>query len=173
MTSFFRRFEESRDATHVPRGEGLTIERRGSRAGHQYKLLGHSIGKAFAFEPYLITLTEESEVFPLFQHPGMEFIYFIEGEAIYERLDELTDLREVEAFALGSLDHFAELLAIYAAAARDGDGAAIETVRSDVERMRAELRGRVGKNGHTRAGEAHELYRRRELAETPRYAGVG
>ena len=67
----------------------------------------------------------------------------------------------------------AELLAIYAAAARDGDGAAIETVRSDVERMRAELRGRVGKNGHTRAGEAHELYRRRELAETPRYAGVG
>lgn len=97
----------------------------------------------------------------------------IEGEAIYQRLDELTDLREVEAFALGSLDHFAELLAIYAAAARDGDGAAIETVRSDVERMRAELRGRVGKNGHTRAGEAHELYRRRELAETPRYAGVG
>src|SRR5438477_11771201 len=56
----------------------------------------------------------------------------IEGEALYERLDELTDLREVEAFALGSLDHFAELLAIYAAAARDGHCAAIETVRSAV-----------------------------------------
>ena len=42
VTSFFRRFEESRDATHVKAGHGLTIERRGTRAGHQYELLGHT-----------------------------------------------------------------------------------------------------------------------------------
>jgi len=99
-----------------------------------------------------------------------------EGKAIYERLEELADQREIEAFALGSLDHFAELLAVYAAAARDGDTAVIETVRSDVERARAELRARVddlGERVAARAREAHELYRRRELVETPLYAGVG
>jgi hypothetical protein len=100
----------------------------------------------------------------------------LEGEAIYERLHELTDQRHVEAFALGSLDHFAELLAVYAGAARDGDATAIESVRSDVERARAELRGRVddlGERVAVHAREAHELYRRREIVETPRYAGVG
>ena len=33
-------------------------------------------------EPYLVTLTEESEVFPLFQHPGSEFVYVLEGELV-------------------------------------------------------------------------------------------
>ena len=41
VTSFFRRYEEERDATFVRAGQGLNIERRGSRAGHQYQLLGH------------------------------------------------------------------------------------------------------------------------------------
>ena len=34
-------------------------------------------------EPYLITLTDESEVFPLFQHAGIEFIFLLEGEVLY------------------------------------------------------------------------------------------
>ncbi len=83
VTAFFRRFEEERDATFVRAGEGLKIERRGTRAGHQYELLGHSTGKRLAVEPYLITLTEESDVFPLFQHSGLEFIYMLEGEVGY------------------------------------------------------------------------------------------
>ena len=84
VTAFFRKFEEQRDATFVKSGEGLTIERRGTRAGHQYELLGHSIGnKTLAVEPYLVTLTESSDVFPIFQHAGLEFIYIIEGEVAY------------------------------------------------------------------------------------------
>jgi DNA-binding XRE family transcriptional regulator len=43
VTAFFRRYEEERDATFVPAGQGLTIERRGTRAGHQYQLLGHTL----------------------------------------------------------------------------------------------------------------------------------
>ncbi len=42
LTSFFRGYEETREATFVKAGEGLKIERRGTRAGHQYQLLGHS-----------------------------------------------------------------------------------------------------------------------------------
>jgi len=83
VTSLFRKYEEQRDATFVKANQGLAIERRGTRAGHQYQLLGHSVGKTIAVEPYLITLTEESEVFPLFQHAGVEFIYILEGEVSY------------------------------------------------------------------------------------------
>jgi transcriptional regulator with XRE-family HTH domain len=88
VTAFFRKYEEQRDATFVPSGKGLTIERRGTRAGHQYQLLGHSVGKSIAVEPYLITLTDKSEVFPLFQHAGMEFIYMIDGEVVYRHGDK-------------------------------------------------------------------------------------
>jgi transcriptional regulator with XRE-family HTH domain len=83
VTAFFRKFEEERDASYVRAGQGLVIERRGTRAGHQYRLLGHSVGKSINVEPYLIELSEKSEVFPLFQHPGMEFIYMLEGKMLY------------------------------------------------------------------------------------------
>lgn len=88
VTAFFRRFEEERDATFVPAGKGLKIERRGTRAGHQYELLGHSTNKRILVEPYLITLTEESDVFPLFQHSGVEFLYMLEGEVVYRHSDK-------------------------------------------------------------------------------------
>ena len=93
MTAFFRRFEEQRDATFVRAGEGLKIERRGTRAGHQYELLGHSASGRIAAEPYLITLSEQSDVFPLFQHPGIEFIYMLEGEVGYRHSGKTYVLR--------------------------------------------------------------------------------
>jgi len=88
FTAFFRKYEEERDASYVRSGQGLVIERRGTRAGHEYRLLGHSVGKSISVEPYLITLTEESEVFPLFQHPGTEFIYMLEGDMLYMHGDK-------------------------------------------------------------------------------------
>lgn len=88
VTAFFRKYEEDRDASFVAAGDGLVIDRRGTRAGHQYQLLGHTVGKSISVEPYLITLTEESEVFPLFQHPGMEFIYMLEGIMHYMHGDK-------------------------------------------------------------------------------------
>ena len=88
VTAFFRSYEEEREATFVRAGEGLKIERRGTRAGHQYQLLGHTSGKRVIVEPYLITLTEASDVFPLFQHAGLEFIYMLEGEVCYRHSDK-------------------------------------------------------------------------------------
>ena len=83
VTALFRSFEEIRDATFVPAGGGLTIERRGTRAGHQYQLLGHSPHGAVMVEPYIVTLTEQSDVFPIFQHAGLEFLHILEGEVVY------------------------------------------------------------------------------------------
>lgn len=85
ISSFFRQFEKTRQAVLVKAGEGLEIERRGSRSGHQYKLLGHLGGNStgVVVEPYMITLTSESDVFPTFQHDGLEFLYVLEGEVEY------------------------------------------------------------------------------------------
>lgn len=83
VTSLFRSFEEVRDASFVKAGEGLKIERRGTRAGHQYQLLGHTRDGPLIVEPYLVTLSETSDVFPVFQHEGLEFLYILDGEVGY------------------------------------------------------------------------------------------
>ena len=85
VTAFFRRYEEERNAVFVKAGGGINVERRGTRAGHQYNLLGHvgSNTSGMVVEPYLITLSEDSDVFPTFQHDGMEFLYMLEGEVVY------------------------------------------------------------------------------------------
>ncbi|HKJ51869.1 MAG TPA: helix-turn-helix domain-containing protein [Gammaproteobacteria bacterium] len=93
VTSFFRGYEEQRDVTFIKAGEGLPIERRGSGAGHQYQLLGHTIGKPYNIEPYLITIDDQSEVFPVFQHAGMEFIYMLEGRVVYRHANQAYTLR--------------------------------------------------------------------------------
>ncbi|AEG06099.1 helix-turn-helix transcriptional regulator [Sinorhizobium meliloti WSM1022] len=91
ITAFFRRFEEEHSAVFVKAGEGVDVERRGTRAGHQYNLLGHigSNTSGVVVEPYLITLTEDSDVFPTFQHDGLEFLYMLEGEVVYRHGNNL------------------------------------------------------------------------------------
>jgi hypothetical protein len=92
-----------------------------------------------------------------------------EGVAIYEPIPELpTD--ELLAYALGSLEHFAQLLAVYGEFATGVDAEVIAAVRIDNERAIARLRELVGEAEDRARAEAHERYRRRELAETPLYA---
>ncbi len=83
VTALFKGYEQSREVTFVKAGDGLAIERRGTRAGHQYALLGHAPHSELTIEPYLITLLDSSDVFPVFQHEGLEFIYMLEGEVTY------------------------------------------------------------------------------------------
>jgi len=92
VTSLFRGYEEQRDVTYIKNGEGLPIERRGSGAGHQYQLLGHTIGKPYTIEPYVITISDKSEVFPVFQHAGMELIYMLEGKVTYRHANKTYNL---------------------------------------------------------------------------------
>jgi transcriptional regulator with XRE-family HTH domain len=85
ITAFFRQFEDVHHAIHTKSGEGVEIERRGTRAGHQYNLLGHlgSNSTGVIVEPYLITLSSDADVFPTFQHEGIEMLYMLEGEVNY------------------------------------------------------------------------------------------
>lgn len=95
ITAFFRGFEEKRAAVHTLAGEGVEMEREGTRANHQYNLLGHigSNSSGVIVEPYMITLSEESDVFPTFQHGGIETIYMLEGEVDYRHGDNVYGLK--------------------------------------------------------------------------------
>ncbi len=94
LTSFFRRFEENREAIHTKAGSGVEIERAGTRAGHQYDLLGHLGANASGVmvEPYLITLTAQSDTFPTFRHDGIETIYMLEGTVDYRHGEKVFHL---------------------------------------------------------------------------------
>jgi transcriptional regulator with XRE-family HTH domain len=89
MTSFFADFEERRDCSYVRAGQGVLIERRGTKSGHRYELLGHSLSGDIVVEPYLITLSEDAEPYVLFQHDGVEFLYMLTGKVIYRHADKL------------------------------------------------------------------------------------
>lgn len=95
VTALFRHYEAPRPAVHTRAGEEVETTRAGTRAGHQYGLLGH-LGVHSAgvtLEPYLITLSTESDTFPTFQHSGVELLYMLEGAVAYRHGDNLYPLR--------------------------------------------------------------------------------
>jgi len=95
LTSFFRQYEEHREAVHTKAGDGLKIDREGTRAGHQYNLLGHigNNSSGVMVEPYLIELNTEADTFETFQHDGIETIYMLEGAVDYRHGNEVYPLR--------------------------------------------------------------------------------
>lgn len=88
ISHFFYNFERSWDVSHVKSGKGMLVERRGTKAGHLYQLLGHQIGDDVVVEPFLITMTTDSEPFPIFQHAGTEFLYILRGQLVYRHGDK-------------------------------------------------------------------------------------
>lgn len=111
LTALFRGYEKEGEATFVKAGQGLNIERRGTRAGHQYQLLGHSPKGRVTVEPYLITLTSESDVFPLFQHDGLELVYLLDGEVGYRHGPHVYHMQPGDSlFFDATVSHGPELL---------------------------------------------------------------
>ncbi len=83
ITSLFQGLDEERDALYTKAGGGPELGRPGTKSGHRYQLLGSMRGPAKRMEPMLVMLSSESEVFPLYQHPGTEFLYMLDGEMEY------------------------------------------------------------------------------------------
>ncbi|MEP7311793.1 MAG: XRE family transcriptional regulator [Pseudomonadota bacterium] len=99
------------DAQHVRRGEGLEVVRRGTKRGHTYHLLASDRGPRRVFEPFLVTLTSKSEVFPEFDHPGTEFIHILEGSLRYRHGPESYLLRPGDSLTFrGDVPHGPEKL---------------------------------------------------------------
>ncbi|MCI2264335.1 helix-turn-helix domain-containing protein [Sediminivirga luteola] len=97
VTALFRGVDAEREAVYVPAGHGARIVRRGSKQGHLYELLGGLRGPHKRMEAVLVTLDEASEVFPLFQHPGTELLYMLEGEMVYGHGESRYRLRPGDA----------------------------------------------------------------------------
>lgn len=91
LLQLFSGYAEQRGAMHVKSGQGAEIERAGTRAGHQYHLLGHigSNNSGVVVEPYMIVLTTESDRFPTFQHEGIELLYMLEGIVGYRHGEQV------------------------------------------------------------------------------------
>lgn len=87
ISGLFKEGEERRDCSFVKKGHGVRIERRGTKAGHLYDLLGHSLGGSIGVEPYLITLRSNAVAYTDFRHAGVEFIYMLTGKVRYRHAD--------------------------------------------------------------------------------------
>ena len=84
LASLFAGFSSDEGgAQHVKSGKGPEVVRRGTKRGHTYHLLAIERGPRRVFEPFLVTLTNKSEIFPGFEHPGIEFIYLLQGRLRY------------------------------------------------------------------------------------------
>lgn len=93
ISSLFASAEERQDCSFVPEGRGVNIERRGTKSGHNYQLLGHLPRGDVVVEPYLITLQENASPYTSFSHQGVEILYMIEGELTYRHGSETYHLR--------------------------------------------------------------------------------
>lgn len=96
--------ESQRGCSYVRRGEGLSINRRGTKVGHHYQLLGQSVGGTIAVEPYLITLGKDAEPYTEFRHEGVEFIYMFEGEVMYAHGESKYQLQPGDSILFDSAD---------------------------------------------------------------------
>ena len=98
-------------ARHVPQGKGMVVVRRGTKRGHSYELLSYDQGPKKRFDPFLITLDDQSEVFPRFQHPGMEFLYMLKGQLDYRHGNHVYSLKPGDALTFeGDIPHGPERL---------------------------------------------------------------
>jgi transcriptional regulator with XRE-family HTH domain len=83
VTALLRGADAEREAAYTKAGGGPAITRNGTKQGHAYELLGALRGEHKRLECLHVTLNEDSEVYPLFQHPGTEFIHLLEGVMDY------------------------------------------------------------------------------------------
>jgi len=97
VTALFRGLDVEREAVFVPAGHGARIVRRGTRVGHDYALLGALRGAHKRMDALLVTLTESSEIFPLFQHSGTELIFMLEGVMVYGHGDSRYEMHPGDA----------------------------------------------------------------------------
>jgi transcriptional regulator with XRE-family HTH domain len=118
LTMLLASYDRGRGCSYVKNGEGVSIRRRGTKVGHNYHLLGQSLGGDVAVEPYLITLNKDADTYTEFRHAGIEFIYMLSGKVSYahgERsyLLEAGDSMMFDSAELHGPDKLLELPAVY------------------------------------------------------------
>ena len=83
VTALFRGLDEEHDLVIVRAGEGHEIHHDRDGPDRLYQDLGSLRGPNRIIEPMITTITEPGGVFPLYQHPGVEFLHVLEGSLYY------------------------------------------------------------------------------------------
>lgn len=102
LTSFFRKFEAQRDVSYVPAGDGVVLERQGPRAGRECRLLGQIWSTSITVEPYLITLTDDAQIYRGAQLPGTAFLHILEGRIAYRHAGKVYTLQAGDSLMFDS-----------------------------------------------------------------------
>ena len=97
VTALFRRYEEQRDASFVPAGAGLDRPPRNAHRPPLRAARPHGRQARLGRAVPDLARPRESEVFPHFQHAGVELIYMLEGEVIYRAAGSTYRLRPGDA----------------------------------------------------------------------------
>ncbi|WP_245800907.1 helix-turn-helix domain-containing protein [Vreelandella utahensis] len=113
LSQLFRDYDSPEGgAQHVKAGDGLEVVRRGTKKGHTYHLLAYNRGHQRNFEPFLISMDDESEAFPTFQHEGVQFIHMLEGRIDYRHGQHVYTLEPGDSFTFDAqVPHGPERLA--------------------------------------------------------------
>lgn len=118
LTMLLASYDRGRGCSYVKKGEGVSIRRRGTKVGHNYHLLGQSLGGDIAVEPYLITLNKDADRYTEFRHEGIEFLHMLSGKVSYAHGDksyllEAGDSMMFDSAELHGPDKLIELPAMY------------------------------------------------------------
>ena len=83
LSELLKNIDDLGGASHIKAGQGIKVERTGSKTGQLYESLGRYMEGPVQMEPCLITIDSKSQPYSSFQHEGVEFIYMLEGDMVY------------------------------------------------------------------------------------------
>ena len=94
VSRFFSDQPSRNDMSLVRAGQGIVVDRSGAAADYRYELLGHVLSGNLSIEPYRVTLMEGAKPYVSFQHPGMKFLQFTHGTALYRYGNRVMEIRQ-------------------------------------------------------------------------------
>jgi hypothetical protein len=97
MPEFFEGLEDEREASLVRAGEGIKVNDPDRARGHRYEILAPPSRRRALVEPWLVTIPDADEVFPLYQAVGTGFIYMLEGRMRFRCGRQLFDVTPGDA----------------------------------------------------------------------------
>ena len=80
---FFHRLHKRPSVSFVPAGKGLTTDRSGNRGNQIYELLAHNLHHTMGIEPFMVTMDDKAEPYPMLQEEGFKFLHMLAGEVMY------------------------------------------------------------------------------------------
>lgn len=107
LSEVFRQTEDKQGSAQlVKKTDQMEVVRVGTKHGHTYRLLSYDRGPRKIFEPFLIEMDRKSQSWPRFAHPGVEFIYMLQGRVEYRFGDKTYILEPGDAFTFsGDVTH--------------------------------------------------------------------